>query len=155
MMIIDRHPEGQRIADIHRMIETLCRDSDCGRWWSTDAADVMDFIHECRLGPFGYCSVAVDIVTEETAGCLLGFSGELPFNRSVIVAREVILWVEHRYRGRSIGEKLSSDFSDWSKSTGATLVSIGSTYGFGEEHIKKIADSLGFELQETMYLRKV
>jgi GNAT superfamily N-acetyltransferase len=153
-MRIDRHPEGQRIADIHRMIETLCRDSDCGRWWSTDAADVMTFIHECRLGPFGYCGAAVDPVTDETTGCLLGFIGELPFNRKVLVSREVILWVEPRYRGRSIGELLSSDFAEWSKSKSAMLVSIGSTYGFGESYIKKIADALGFEIQETMYLRR-
>jgi len=154
-MRIDRHPEGQRIADIHRMIETLCRDSDCGRWWSTDSADVMAFIHECRTGPLGYCAVAVDQNTDETAGCLLGFIGELPFNRSIRVAREVILWVDPQHRGHALGDKLCTDFASWAKESGASMASIGSTYGFGEAHIKKIADALGFEIQETMYLRRV
>lgn len=154
MIRIERHPDAERIVDVQRMIEDLCRESDCGKWWSTDAKDVQTFIVDCLVGPLGYCAVAIDSESGETSGCLLGFAGELPFNHKVRVAREVILWADPKHRGKSVGETLVKDFVEWSREAGAELASIGSTYGFGEKHIKKIADGLGFELQETMYLRR-
>ena len=153
MIVVERDAAGERIADIHRMITSLWNESGCSKWLPANPADVMAFIHECR-GACGYCAVAVDSETDDTAGCLLGFIGELPFNRKVRVAREVILWVDPQHRGHALGDKLCSDFAAWSKESGASMASIGSTYGFGEAYIKKIADSLGFEVQETMYLRR-
>lgn len=152
-MHIERYPSGRRLLAAARMTEDLCRDSECTKWWSTDPDDVREFVLGCATDATGYCAVVVDDDSDKEAGCLLGFIGEVPFNRSVKVSREVVLWVDEDFRGRRCGELLAKDFIAWSTEQGATLSSIGSTYGFGEAYVKKIADSLGFELQETMYLR--
>jgi RimJ/RimL family protein N-acetyltransferase len=155
MALIDRHPGEKRIADILRMVIRLCVDSGCGRWWEADESDTMDLILGCHNRDRGYCAVVIDEQSNKTAGCLVGFIGELPFNHKVLVSREVALWVDPEHRGKALGDLIVNDFMAWSKENGASMVSIGSTYGFGEEHIKKIADANGFELHERMYLRRV
>jgi GNAT superfamily N-acetyltransferase len=155
MMHIDRKPEGQRIADIHGMIEKLCRDIELTRWWIADPEDLIKFIHDYISNPDGYCAVTIDETTGITTGCMLGFVWPLPFNHSVKIAREAFIWVEPQYRGQALGEKLVQDFSAWAKDVGATIAIIGNTNGFSGESIKKIADNLGFELQEMMYMRRV
>jgi len=153
MILVERDAGGERIADIHRMITSLWNESGCSKWCPADASDVMAFIHECR-GACGYCAAAYEEDGGRTAGCLLGFIGAVPFNAKHLVAREVVLWVDPPFRGHGIGSILCSDFRRWAKECGADLVSIGATFGFGEEHVKRIADADGFELQETMYLRR-
>ena len=146
------------LDDVDQMVDMtikLCAAAKCERWFDVDPDTVRELAMATISDETNGCPLVAEEDDGRVVGCLLGLASPNPLARSNTIASELVLWVEPEHRQHGVGKKLVASFLKWTGHNGHHNASIGYSHGLSEESIANIANALGLEPIETVYMKRV
>ena len=99
--------------------------------------------------------VLVAIKDDAVVGVIAGTLAPADLNHNLIIATEIMWFVNKEHRDSTVGVKLFRAFEKYTEEQGATHIAMAFMENLHPDRIKKFYESKGYKPMQTQYIRSV